>query len=191
MYKFFAFLSRMKYIERWNLMHSNVRENIAEHTQSVCVIAHALALITNRCLSGNVDEDKVLKLALYHECTEVITGDLPTPIKYFNAQIKTAYGELESYAAQKLLSALPPELQPDYQSNLLPDRDSEEFKHVKAADKLCAYIKCKEELSMGNREFKKAAAALEREIKNIPLPALEYFCKHFLPAFSLTLDELE
>ncbi len=188
---FYAYLARMKYIERWSLMHSTERENIAEHSHGVAVTAHALALVENEYFGGQLDEHAVLALALYHECSEVITGDLPAPIKYFNSDIKHAYKNLEGYANDKLLSMLPEKLRARYKPLLLPDQDSPEYRIVKAADKLCAYVKCLQELSRGNKEFKKAAAALEREIKKLDLPSVSHYLENFLPSFKLTLDELE
>lgn len=181
----------MKYIERWNLMHSTVKENISEHSQNVAVTAHALALIENELFEGSVDEYKTLSYALYHESSEVITGDLPTPIKYFNANIKTAYKELESYAVDKLLTMLPEKLQGRYTDFLKFEENFLEYRIVKAADKICALIKCLEELNQGNKEFKKASQSLEKEVKKIDLKCVTYFLENFLPSFKLTLDELE
>ena len=156
MYKFFAFLNRMKYIKRWSLMRSVREENIMEHSQQVAVIAHALALIKNKIYGGNVDVNKIVLLAQYHEVGEVITGDLPTPIKYFNPEIKAAYKDLEKGASQRLLGMLPETLKQEYQEFIMPDEQSEEYKIVKCADRLAAYLKCVEEIKAGNSEFKKA-----------------------------------
>ncbi len=191
MYKFFAFLNRMKYIKRWSLMRSVREENIMEHSQQVAVIAHALALINNKILGGTVDVNKVVLLAQYHEVGEVITGDLPTPIKYFNPEIKTAYKDLEKNASEKLLTMLPEELKSEYQEYVLPDENSEEYVLVKCADRLSAYLKCVEEVKAGNSEFKKAKNAIGIELKNSKSLEVQYYLKEFAPAYDLTLDELD
>lgn len=191
MSKFFAFLDRMKYIKRWSLMRSVREENIMEHTQQVAVIAHALALISNKIYQKNIDVEKAVLLAQYHEVGEVITGDLPTPIKYFNPEIKNAYKDLEKNASTKLLNMLPEELKCEYEKYVLPDTDSEEYRLVKYADRISAYLKCVEEIKAGNSEFKKAKASIEKDIKAIDCEAVKYYIKEFLPAYSLTLDELD
>ena len=191
MSKFFAYLNRMKYIKRWSLMRSIREENIMEHTQQVAVIAHALALITNKMFGGKVDEKKVVLLAQYHEVGEVITGDLPTPIKYFNPEIKTAYKDLEKGACERILSMLPEDIKGDYEEYILPDENSEEYKLVKYADRLSAYLKCVEEVKAGNAEFKKAKTSIGNELKNSKNPAVEYYLKEFAPAYELSLDELD
>ncbi len=191
MSKFFAFLNRMKYIKRWSLMRSIREENIMEHSQQVAVIAHALALIDNKMFDGKVDVSKVVLLAQYHEVGEVITGDLPTPIKYFNPEIKSAYKDLEKNACQKILGMLPSELQDEYSEYVMPDETSYEYKLVKYADRLSAYLKCVEEVKAGNSEFKKAKNAIGLELKNCKNKAVIYYLKEFAPAFELTLDELE
>jgi 5'-deoxynucleotidase len=186
---FFAYLGRMKYILRWGLMRNTQPENIQEHSLQVAIIGHALAMIKNRRFGGSVDADKVATLAAFHEASEVITGDLATPIKYFNPHIKDAYKHIEQVASDKLLSMLPAEFTEDYRP-LLFQEDSEEHKLMKAADKICAYLKCLDELRSGNREFEKATAAIRRELDTIKRPEVEYFLKEFAPSFSLTLDEL-
>lgn len=191
MYKFFAFLNRMKYIKRWSLMRSVREENIMEHSQSVAVIAHALALINNKEFGGDVDVNKVVLLAQYHEVGEVITGDLPTPIKYFNPEIKNAYKDLEKNASERLLSMLPESLQSEYKQYIIPDENTEEYKLVKCADRLAAYLKCVEEVKAGNSEFKKAKSSIGSELKNLKRPEVDYYLKEFAPAFDLTLDELD
>ena len=172
-------------------MRSIREENIMEHSQSVAVIAHALALITNKICGGNVDEKKVVLLAQYHEVGEVITGDLPTPIKYFNPEIKTAYKDLEKGACLRILSMLPDGLKEEYAEYLLPDEKSEEYKLVKYADRISAFLKCVEEVKAGNAEFKKAKTSIGNELKNCHSPAVEYYLKEFAPAYELTLDELD
>ena len=191
MSKFFAYLNRMKYIKRWSLMRSIREENIMEHSQSVAVIAHALALITNKIYGGNVDEKKIVLLAQYHEVGEVITGDLPTPIKYFNPEIKTAYKDLEKGACERILAMLPESLKDEYRGYILPDEKTEEYKLVKYADRLSAYLKCVEEVKAGNAEFKKAKTSIGNELKNCKNPAVEYYLKEFAPAYEFTLDELD
>ena len=191
MFKFFAFLNRMKYIKRWSLMRSVRSENIMEHSQQVAVIAHALALINNKIYGGNIDVNKVVLFAQYHEVGEVISGDLPTPIKYFNPEIKTAYKDLEKNASVRLLGMLPEELQDEYKEYVLPDEDSEEYKLVKYADRLAAYFKCVEEVRAGNSEFKKAKTSIGAELKAVKNPAVAYYLKEFAPAYELTLDELD
>ena len=191
MSKFFAFLNRMKYIRRWSLMRSVREENIMEHSQQVAVIAHALALINKKLFGGNIDEKEVVLLAQYHEVGEVITGDLPTPIKYFNPEIKSAYKDLEKGASQRLLGMLPELLQGEYEKYVIPNEDSEEYKLVKYADRLSAYLKCVEEVKAGNSEFKKAKTSIGNELKNCTSKEVEYFMKEFVPAYELTLDELD
>lgn len=190
-YDFFAYLSRMKYIKRWALMRSTNEENIMEHSLQVTEIAHAIALIKNEMFGGSVDPYKVMCLAVYHETSEVITGDLPTPIKYFNAQINSAYKDLEDLAAEKLIEKLPEELKPLYREFILADKDIEEYKIMKAADRISAYIKCVEEVKSGNKEFVKAKESIGKDIKSINDEAVKYFIKNILPSFEKTLDELD
>ena len=180
---FYAYLDRMKYIKRWQLMRSTREENIMEHSQSVAILAHALAVIKNEEFGGSVDESKAVLYALYHETSEVMTGDLPTPIKYYNKNIQGAYKELERTACEKMKNKIAP--------FVLADENSEEYKIVKAADRLSAYIKCLEELKCGNGEFAKAKKSIEQDLKSRKMPEVDYFFEKFIPAFSLTLDELE
>ncbi len=190
MYKFFAFLNRMKYITRWSLMRSTVRENIMEHSQQVAVVAHALATISNTYFGGNLDANSIAVKALFHETSEVLTGDLPTPIKYFNPEIRDAYKALEHYSNEKLLKLLPAELCPVY-NDIINDDDSVEHKFVKYADKICAYIKCIDEVKMSNGEFFKAEKTIRAELDSIDCPEVKFFMQHFVDAFFMTLDELE
>lgn len=190
-YDFYAFMDRMKYIRRWSLMRSVRDENIMEHSQQVAMLAHALALINNKIYGGTVNAEKCTLLAVYHECGEVMTGDLPTPIKYFNNSIHGAYKELEDKACDKLLSTLPDELSSALSEFVKPDADSAEYKIVKAADRLAAYIKCLEERRCGNSEFLKAEKSIEEDLKNRKMREVEYFMENFIPAYTLTLDELE
>ena len=192
MYHFFAYMARMKLIRRWSLMKSVEEENIAEHSAQVAQIAHALAIIKNRKFGGELNADRVTTMALYHDASEILTGDLPTPIKYYNPEIRKAYKEIEGVANEKLISMLPEELQADYRPLILEDPASYEARLVKAADKLSAYIKCVEELRSGNREFAKAEDTLYREIeKYFDMEEVKYFCDTFLDTFRKTLDELD
>jgi 5'-deoxynucleotidase len=191
MFKFFAYLNRMKYIKRWSLMRSVREENIMEHSQSVAVIAHALALIANKIFNKNVDVAKTVLYAQYHEVGEVITGDLPTPIKYFNPEINSAYKDLERKACERILGMLPNELEDDYRALIIPDEETEEYKLVKLADRLSAYLKCVEEVTAGNKEFKKAKDSIEKDLKSKKSLEVEYYLSHFAGAYSLSLDELD
>ena len=187
---FFAYLARMKLIKRWGLMQNTHEENIQEHSLQVAVIAHALAVIRKKLYSGNVNPERIVTLALYHDVSEVITGDLATPIKYFNPEIKQAYQAIEKVAKKRLLAMLPPELYEEYIQYFFVDQQSPEYKIVKAADKIAAYIKCLEEIRMGNKEFLEAKRSLAQEIQKFNLPEVEYFMEKFIPSFNLTLDEL-
>ena len=190
MFKFFAFLNRMKYIKRWSLMRSTVTENIMEHSQQVAVIAHALATISNTYFGGNLDANSIAVKALFHETSEVLTGDLPTPIKYFNPEIRDAYKKLEKYSNDKLLQLLPSEMVDCY-DNIVNDTNSIEHKFVKYADKIAAYVKCIDEVKMSNSEFYKAEKTIRAEIDALNCPEVDYFMQNFMDAFKLTLDELE
>ena len=186
---FFPMIARMRYITRWGLMRNTDPENIQEHSHMVAVLAHALAVIQNEKFGGQVDPGTVAVAALYHDASEILTGDMPTPIKYDNPEIQGAYRTVESMAEQKLLSVLPEDLRPVYQEVLtIPDPEVRAL--VKAADKLSAYLKCVEELKAGNLEFKRAKEQTFEALAQNPLPALSYFMEHFLPGFDLTLDEL-
>lgn len=188
---FFAYLSRMKFIQRWGLMHNTYSENVQEHSLRVAQIAHALALIRNRKFGGSVLPDRVAVLAIYHDASEVLTGDLPSPIKYFNPAIREAYHQIESSAAETLADMVPKELASDYRRVLKPGADDEvHVALVKAADKICAYLKCLEEMAAGNKEFSKAEQALLDTVVRIDLPEVRYFLETFVPSFRLTLDEL-
>ena len=188
-YNFFPMISRMRYINRWGLMRNTRLENIQEHSHQVAVLAHALAIIENRYFGGQIDPGKAAVAALYHDASEILTGDMPTPIKYDNPDIQAAYKAVESVAERKLLSMLPDDLRPDYEAALtIPDPEIRAL--VKAADKLSAYLKCVEELKAGNTEFKKAREQTYAALCSNPIPALQYFMERFLDGFSLTLDEL-
>ncbi len=171
-------------------MRSTIRENIMEHSEQVAQFAHILALIHNKVYGGNIDVGDVVIRAVYHEASEVITGDLPTPIKYFNADINNAYKNLENIANKKLVAMLPETFQ-EYFDNILITKDETIDKFVKAADKLAAYIKCIEELKCGNTEFKMARNSLFKQLKEYNMPEIEYFLENFIAGFEKTLDELE
>ena len=186
---FFPMIARMRYINRWGLMRNTRTENIQEHSHEVAVLAHALAVIQNRYFAGQVDPGAVAVAALYHDASEILTGDLPTPIKYDNPEIRDAYKEIEAAAEQRLLHMLPEELRPDFDEAVtIPDPEIRAL--VKAADKLSAYLKCVEELKAGNSEFKKAKEQTYAALCHNRIPALKYFMEHFLEGFELTLDEL-
>ncbi|MBW7983625.1 5'-deoxynucleotidase [Enterobacillus tribolii] len=188
---FFAHLSRLKLISRWPLMRNVRTENVSEHSLQVAFVAHALAVIKNRKFNGNVNPERVAVLAMYHDASEVLTGDMPTPIKYYNPQIAHEYKKIEKVAQQKLIEMLPQELQNDFRSLLDERHYSEDEKHVvKQADALCAYLKCLEELSAGNNEFTLAKARLEKTLELRSSPEMTYFMDVFIPSFSLSLDEI-
>lgn len=186
---FFAYISRMRNIVRWALMHNTYSENVQEHSHMVAVLAHALAVIRLRVCGGEIDPGLVAAAALYHDATEILTGDMPTPIKYYDPAITEAYRRVESVAETRLLDMLPPELRPDYDPILRMDPEVHAL--VKAADKLSAYIKCVEELKAGNMEFKRAAEQTYHALADMRLPELDWFMTHCLDSFSKTLDELE
>ena len=187
---FFAYLSRMKYIVRWSLMRSTVQENVQEHSHMVAVLAHALGVIRRDVLGGSCDPEKLAAIALYHDAPEILTGDLPTPIKYHSAGIKSAYDEVEDLAVEKLLEGLPAEMQPAYRELLTAHTDPELYALVKAADKLSAYVKCIEERKAGNLEFVSAEASTRRKLEALGLPEVDYFLSNFMPGFEKNLDEL-
>ena len=186
---FYALMARMRYIQRWALMRNTEPENVQEHSHMVAVLAHALVLIQNRYYGGTLDPGQAVLLALYHDASEILTGDLPTPIKYYNPDLRSAYQTVEDAAARQLLDLLPTELREDYVP-LLAGTDPELAAVVKAADKLDAYLKCVKELKAGNTEFRKAREQTYAALMQNPLPALQHFLLHFLPSFELTLDEL-
>lgn len=189
MYQFFAYISRMKYINRWSLMRSSVPENIQEHSHMVAVLAHALGVIRRDVFGRPCSPDACAAAALFHDATEIFTGDLPTPIKYYSPAIREAYRQVEDVAAHRLLSMLPDELRPAYQP-LLEEEDPQVRAIVKAADKLSAYIKCLEELRGGNKEFLNAAEETLAALNAMDLPEVRYFLEQFAAGFGLTLDEL-
>ena len=188
-YPFFAYLSRLRLIRRWSLMRNTVPENDAEHSLQVAMIAHAIAVIARDRYGKQVDPEHVLSLAVYHDATEVMTGDLPTPVKYHNDELRGAYHRLEELSAGRLLALLPEDMQPAFVPYM---KQGSGYEHtlVKAADKISACIKCMEEQRAGNREFDYAAENIRRSIASIDLPEVKDFLTDFLPAFDMTLDEL-
>ena len=188
-YAFFALISRMKNIDRWALMRNADRENVMEHSHMVAVLAHALAVIRRDVFGVPCDPNAAAAAALFHDAGEILTGDLPTPIKYHNPEIMSAYRQVEAAAAEKLLKMLPEQLRPAY-APLLAEPDPELKPLVKAADKLSAYIKCIEERRAGNDEFLQAEKKTLDALRGYHLPEVDYFLTHFIPAFGLTLDEL-
>lgn len=186
---FFSLIFREKYIRRWGLMRNTSEENLSSHSMEVAMIAHALALIGNEIYGKQYDEGAVMAAALYHDATEVFTGDMPTPVKYFSREMRENYKVVERQAVDQLIDKLPEKLKPAYKALLdCPNEDVERL--VKIADKLAAYIKCAEEEKCGNGEFRSAKDSTMKSLENYKCPELDYFIKEFLPAFSLTLDEM-
>ncbi len=188
-FSFFACLSRLKLIRRWSLMRNTVPENDAEHSLQVAMIAHAIAVIARDRYGKQIDPEHVLSLAVYHDATEVMTGDLPTPVKYHNDELRGAYHQLEALSADRLLALLPKDMQPAFVP-YMKQEPGYEHTLVKAADRISAYIKCMEEQRAGNREFDYAAENIRKSIDAIDLPEVKDFLTDFLPAFDMTLDEL-
>lgn len=194
-YNFFATISRMKYIERWALMRNSRSENLSEHSLEVAMIAHALCVIGNVRYEKNLNADKAALIGLYHDASEIITGDMPTPVKYYNPEIREAYKQVETIAEYKLLEKLPSDLRPAYQEifkGQMTTEDKEMRKLVKAADKLSAYIKCIEEEKSGNTEFSTAKQTISKSIDKLrlELPEVDDFVKEFIPSYGKNLDEL-
>lgn len=187
---FFAMVNRMKFIDRWALMNNSNKENIAEHSHNVAIIAHGLAVIGNKKFGKNYNAERAALLAIYHDTTEVITGDMPTPVKYYNDDIKNVYKNIEHIAGERLLAMLPDEFQDEYKPFFeKTEQDAELWQLVKAADKIDALIKCIEETRMGNKEFEKALESQKKKIDKIKLDEVIYFKENFLNAYYLTLDE--
>ena len=185
---FFALAARMRNIRRWGLMRNSYEENLLEHAQMTAVLAHALAVIRRDVFGGSADPEKAAA-ALFHDMSEIITGDLPTPVKYLNEDIRRSYKAVERDAEEQLLRLLPAGMRPAY-AELLQGGEGETRDLVKAADKLAAYVKCIEELRAGNQEFRSAEEQIREALAASPLPEVPYFMEHFLPAFGMTLDEL-
>lgn len=191
MFEIFAYVERMKYIRRWALMRSLRDENDMEHSFQVAYVAHALALLRNERFGGNVDVGRVLEIALYHDLSETVTGDMPTPVKYFNPEMRALYNGLEATAEKRLLSTLPEDLKTIYAEFISPDTDSAEYRIVKAADKISAYLKCVEETKSGNTEFRRAMDGKREELMASGMAEVIFFMEHIVPIYSLTLDELD
>ena len=189
MNNFFGMLSRMKYINCWGLMRNNINENIAEHSLQVAIIAHGLAVIGNKRFGRNLNAEYIAMMGIMHDTTEIITGDLPTPIKYYAPEIRDAYKKVENIAANQLLKELPEDMQEAYEDILIED-DSIEWKYVKAADKLSAYIKCIEEKNTGNTDFAKAEDTIRKALEDMQMEEIDVFIEEFLPAYVMTLDEI-
>ena len=190
-YHFFAMLSRMKYINRWALMRNTHMENISEHSLEVATVAHSLAVLHNKRFGGNVNAERTAVLGVFHDAPEIITGDMPTPVKYDNANIKKAYKDIENVASEKLISMLPDDFKEDFEEIIKQngENDSELKPFVKAADKFSALIKCIDEMRMGNDEFAKAKESTENAIHAMNMPECEVFEREFLPSFYLSIDE--
>ena len=187
---FFAMHSRMKYINRWALMRNTSSENISEHSNDVAVIAHALAVIKNVRYGGNLNPERAAFLGLYHDMPEIITGDMPTPVKYHSKLLRNAFAEVEDMASEKLLSMLPDDMKQYYKSAFFPEKEDEYlWRVIKAADKISALIKCIEEEKAGNREFTKAFESTKKSIEEMNMPECEDFLRDFIPGFYLSLDE--
>ncbi len=191
-YAFFAMVSRLRWIDRWALMRNSDNENLSEHSLEVAMLAHALALIGNKKFDKKLNPEKAALFGLYHDVSEILTGDMPTPVKYFNPAIANAYKDIEKTACEKLLTLLPDYLKESYSEVMMPDDAfSYEKKLVKAADKLSAYIKCINEKKAGNSEFSSAEAATLKSLKAMELEEVEVFLQDFMPSYSKTLDEIQ
>ena len=190
---FYAMLSRMKYINRWGLMNNTRPENISEHSQQVAILTHCLVLIHNKRFGGNLDAQRAALLAVFHDSTEIITGDMPTPIKYQNPEIIGAYKQIEEKAADRLVSLLPEDFRDEYEEILKQsgEQDEQLRRFVKAADRFSALIKCIEEMRMGNDEFRMAKETIQKSIDDMDMAEARVFEEEFLPSFYLALDELE
>jgi 5'-deoxynucleotidase len=189
-YDFFAFLSRMRYISRWGLMRNTVPENIQEHSLDVAVIAHALAMIRNTYCGGALDPSRAALYGIFHDCSEIFTGDMPTPVKHFNPNFKRSFHQLEDRARRKLLAMLPSELAREYEPLFFFDDQEEYVQLVKAADRIAALTKCIEESKSGNHEFRRAETEHLQQLNASPLPEVLFFLEKFLPGYRLSLDEL-
>ena len=187
---FFAYISRMRYIGRWSLMRNSLPENIQEHSHMVAVFAHALGVIRRDVFGKPCDPNAAAAVALFHDSSEILTGDLPTPIKYHSADIREAYKQVEDLACRQLLNTLPTELRPAYEELLVGETQEQLHDLVKAADKLSAYVKCIEERKAGNNEFLSAEKQSRRTLEGSGMPEVAYFLEHFIPAFEKDLDEL-
>ena len=190
MSSFFAFLKRMRFINRWSLMRNTETENIQEHSLEVAMVAHNLAALKNEYFGGNLDVNKVAVIAMYHEVSEIFTGDMPTPIKYFDPKLRSLYGEVETLAQEKMLSTLPKRLQAVYKPYIVDAETLPEWPIVKAADTLSAYMKCVNELHAGNDEFKEAHDTILAKLESLYMPEVDMFIEEYVPALSQSLDQL-
>ena len=190
MSSFFAFLKRMRFINRWSLMRNTETENIQEHSLEVAMVAHNLAALKNEYFGGNLDVNKVAVIAMYHEVSEIFTGDMPTPIKYFDPKLRSLYGEVETLAQEKMLSTLPKRLQAVYRPYIVDAETLPEWPIVKAADTLSAYMKCVNELHAGNDEFKEAHDTILAKLESLNMPEVDMFIEEYVPALSQSLDQL-
>ncbi|WP_076411354.1 5'-deoxynucleotidase [Shewanella sp. UCD-KL12] len=187
----FAHLARMKLIQRWPLMYNVRTENVQEHSLQVAMISHSLAIISNRKFGTTLSPDRAATIAIFHDASEIITGDLPTPVKYFNKEIESEYKKIEAIAEKRLLEMVPDEFQDDYKALLVSEYADARYKSlVKSADTICAYIKCLEEHGAGNKEFNTARKRLEHALSENPDPAVKYFIDCFIPSFKLNLDDI-
>ena len=187
---FFAYISRMKYIQRWGLMRNTLPENDMEHALQTAMIAHAIAVMGNVRYNRGYNAEYIMALAMYHDASEVLTGDLPTPVKHHNPAIRQEYNKLEGIAAQKLMGMLPPDLREYYAPLIAHDESTREWRIVKAADRICAYIKCLEERKGGNQEFESARKSVKKTLDQIELPEVQDFISQCVPGFAMTLDEI-
>lgn len=188
---FFAYISKIRWVIRWGLKRNAIQENVMEHSWEVSTISHALALVRNRYFDGNVDANAVATAALYHDCSEVITGDMPSPIKYHSSAIQQAYKTIEAEAERELVGLLPAELQDDFADVMVHERIPREHQQlIKAADTIAAYLKCQAEISAGNQEFTKAGEDIAVRLSAYKMPEVDYYLKVFAPSYQLTLDEL-
>ena len=187
---FFAYLARMKFIKRWGLMKNTMAENIQEHSLQTAMIAHMLAVLHNVRYGGHVDPERAAVLAMYHDVSEVFTGDMPTPVKYFNEDIRAMYGTIEQAAVEKLFATLPADLRDAYRAYILTPEEDPLWELAKAADTLSAYLKCVEERTAGNPEFDEAYATIRKKLEQSPVPEVHDFLATFAPSFTLTLDAL-
>lgn len=188
---FFAYISRLRWIRRWGLMRNAIEENVATHSWEVATLAHALAIIRNRHYGGQVNVERVATAALYHDATEVITGDMPTPVKYHSRVMREAFGDIEHKAEAELLALLPDELQSDFAPYIQESYWSDEEKElIKAADRLSALLKCQAEIQAGNKEFEPAASHIRQKLENDALPEVVYFLEVFAPGYQRPLDNL-
>lgn len=187
---FFALLARMKFIRRWSLMHNTQEENIQEHTLQTAMIAYHLCLLSNLHFGGRTDPKQAAVLAMYHDAAEIFTGDMPTPVKYFNEKMRRTYGDVEAMAQERLVQTLPEELHAHYKPLICGAEEDPAWPFVKAADTLSAYLKCRQELAAGNREFAEAFSSLKARLEQLGMPEVDMFLADYAPSFSLSLDEM-